>query len=64
MKIPSLGAVVIVSHREPWIEVWSRSGTSSAWESARLGLGGYARIAAIDCTLNVSAVFEAAKEPS
>ena len=63
MQIPSLGAVVIVSHREPWIEVWSRSDTSSSWQSERSQLGEHARISAIDCTLNVSAVFEAAKEP-
>ncbi|HVW24611.1 MAG TPA: Uma2 family endonuclease [Polyangiaceae bacterium] len=63
MQIPSLQAVVIVSHREPWIEVWSRSGTSSSWESKRSARGEEARIPAIDCALNVSAVFEAAEEP-
>jgi Uma2 family endonuclease len=62
-QIPSLEAVVIISHREPWIEVWSRSGTSPSWHSTRSQLGEQARIPAIECTLNVSAVFDAAKEP-
>jgi Uma2 family endonuclease len=61
-QIPSLEAVVIVSHREPWIEVWSRSATTS-WESARSQPGEDARIPAINCTLDVSAIFDAAKEP-
>jgi Uma2 family endonuclease len=62
MQISSLGAVVIVSHRERWLEVWSRSGTSSSWESARSQPGEHARIPAIACILNVSTVFEAGEE--
>lgn len=63
VQIPSLEAVVIVSHRESWIEVWSHSATSSSWEAAKSRPGEHARIPGIDCTLNVSAVFEAAEEP-
>jgi Uma2 family endonuclease len=62
-QIPSLGAVVLVSHRERWIEVWSRPDPSGSWESTRSQLTEQAHIPAIGCTLNVSAIFEAAKEP-
>jgi Uma2 family endonuclease len=61
-RIPSLEAVVVVSHREPAIDVWTRDG--DGWRHARYSAGQAANIAPIQCTLAVSAVFEAAAEPS
>ncbi len=59
-KVSSLMAVVLVSHRERKIEVWSRE--ASAWEVTVHGSGQVARIPSLDCRLDVDAVYDAASE--
>ena len=59
-KAPSLMAVVLVSHRERKIEVWSRE--ASAWEVMAYGRGQVARISSPNCSLDVDAVYDAASE--
>jgi Uma2 family endonuclease len=59
-KVPSLSAIVLVSHRERTIEVWSRD--PSAWHVTAYGSGEVARIPALDCRLDVGAVYDAASE--
>ncbi len=60
-RIPSLEAVVIVSHREPAIDVWTRH--AQGWQHVNYGAGTVAEIGPIACTLEVSAVFAAGAEP-
>ena len=59
-KVPSLMAVVLVSHRERKIEMWSRD--TSAWEVTVHGSGQVARISSLNCRLDVDAVYDAASE--
>ena len=59
-KVPSLMAVVLVSHRERKIDVWTRH--ASAWELTVYGSGQVARISPLDCSLPVDAVYDAASE--
>jgi Uma2 family endonuclease len=61
-RIPSLDTVVIVSHRQPRIDVWSRVG--SDWSHVSYTDGQSAVLTSIACTLGVSAVFQAGQEPS
>jgi Uma2 family endonuclease len=63
-RIPTLQAVAIVSHREPLIEVWSRAPDADVWERAESRSGGTARVAALNCDLDVNAVWRAAAEPT
>jgi Uma2 family endonuclease len=63
-QIPSLEAVVIVSHRAPRIEVWSRDGRAGDWSRAEAGAGARIAIAKLGCWLEVDAVSRAATEPS
>lgn len=62
-QIPSLDWIAIVSHREPRIEVWSRAPESEAWHVSEAGAGANASLAALGCTLNVDAIWQAAAEP-
>lgn len=62
-QIPSLYAVVIVSHREKLIEVWSRRADTSSWSCAPARAGETARLAAVECSLDVDALYAAAEEP-
>jgi Uma2 family endonuclease len=62
-RIPSLEAIVIVSHREPLIEVWSRAAGSETWTKNQASAGGSARIPALDCALDVDTTWRAAAEP-
>jgi Uma2 family endonuclease len=59
-KAPSLTAVVLVSHQERKIEVWSRE--ASAWEVMVYGRGQVVRISSPNCSLDVDAVYDAASE--
>lgn len=59
-QAPSLAAVVLVSHRERKIEVWTREGT--IWELAVHESGGIASLPSIGCSLNVEAIYDAASE--
>lgn len=61
-QIPTLDAVVIVSHREPRIEVWSREPGAEPWRHSEVGSGGEAPLPALSCRLNVDAVWQAALE--
>jgi Uma2 family endonuclease len=63
-QIPTLEAVVIVSHREPRIEVWSRSATSNEWSRSEARAGDTAVIPPLGCTLDVDSVWRAAAEPA
>jgi Uma2 family endonuclease len=56
-KIPALRAVVFVSQREPRIEAWSRLEQGAAWQLESYGGGERAALEAIDCTLDVDAVY-------
>jgi Uma2 family endonuclease len=57
-RIPSVRDVVIVSHREPQIEVWHRDGDT--WASTIARAGEAARIASVDATLAVDDIFRPA----
>lgn len=61
-QIPSLEAIIIVSHREPRVDVWSRSGDSPAWSCRSFAAGESAPIPALDCELDVDAIWRAAAE--
>lgn len=54
--IPSLRAVVLVSHREASIEVHAR-GEDDAWSVERAGAGGAVDITAIGCRLDVDEIY-------
>jgi Uma2 family endonuclease len=62
-RIPSLEAVVIVSHRAPRVEVWSRTPGAERWSKADTSSGDAATIPALNCTLDVEAIWRAATEP-
>ena len=62
-QIPTLEVVVIVSHREPRIEVWSRDPDAQSWRRSEAGAGAEAPLASLDCRLNVDAIWQAAVEP-
>jgi Uma2 family endonuclease len=63
-QIPTLEAVVIVSHREPRIEVWSRTPGSTSWSRTEAGPAGAAAIPPLACALDVDSIWRAAAEPS
>jgi Uma2 family endonuclease len=54
-RIPSLGAIVFVSHRERQIEVWTRQ--DGSWGHARAGPGAQAAVSVIDCDLIVDEIY-------
>jgi Uma2 family endonuclease len=55
-RIPSLAAVVLVSHRGPAIEVWER-GPDSAWRRREFGPGQAAEIQALPARLLVDEIY-------
>jgi Uma2 family endonuclease len=59
--IPSLEAIVVVSHRERKIEVWSR--TRTTWSHAVYGSGQRAELEPVHAALDVDALYAAATEP-
>jgi Uma2 family endonuclease len=61
-RIPSVEAIVIVSHREPLVEVWSRPGGGVEWRRAEARATEHARIPALGCALDVDAIGAAALE--
>lgn len=63
-QIPTLEAVVVVSHREPRIEVWSRAPGAAEWLRTEAGPSVAAAIPALNCVLDVDAVWRASREPS
>jgi Uma2 family endonuclease len=62
-QVPSLEAVVIVSHREPRLEVWSRQAGATTWTQAIAGAGDSVTVTALGWTLHVDAIWRAAAEP-
>ena len=63
-QVPSLEAIVIVSHREAKVDVWSRSTDSPHWSHTSVGAGGSAAVPALSCRLDVDAIWRAAAEPA
>jgi Uma2 family endonuclease len=61
-RIPSLEAVVIVSHRAPRVEVWSRAPGAERWSKTDTSSGDAATIPALHCTLDVEAIWRATAE--
>ncbi len=59
--IPSLVSIVVVSHREPLVEVWIRQG--AAWAKTESRRGERAMIAPLAVELDVDALYAAAAEP-
>jgi Uma2 family endonuclease len=58
-RIPSLAAVVLVSHRERLVEVLERDG-STAWRRTEARRGARVRLAALDVQLDVDDLYAAA----
>ncbi|MEZ4227347.1 MAG: Uma2 family endonuclease [Polyangiaceae bacterium] len=63
-QIPSLETVVIVSHREPRLDVWSRPRDSATWSRETSIEGQMATLPALGCALDVDAIWAAALEPA
>ena len=61
--IPSLREYVIVSHREPRIDLWRRPASGGAWAETRAGSGDPALLESIDCRLDVDELYAAARFP-
>lgn len=62
-QIPSLELVVVVSHRDPVVDVWSRAPDTSTWSHQTAGAGQTANLPGLDCSLDVNAIRAAAEEP-
>lgn len=62
-QIPSLREYVLVSHREPEIEVWTRD-EAAQWAKRTARDGERAILASIDAALDVRELYEAAAEPA
>lgn len=62
-RIPSLREYVLVSHREPRIDVWRRPEAGAEWIETRATRGEVAHLDAIGCELGVDAVYAAARFP-
>jgi len=63
-RIPSLEVVVIVSHREPRMDVWSRSDEGARWAQVTARAGEDVELPDLGCRLDVDAIWQAAIEPS
>jgi Uma2 family endonuclease len=61
-QLESLETIVLVSHREASIEVWSRPRGTSDWRRTAAGPGQRARLESIDCELDVDAIRAAGRE--
>jgi Uma2 family endonuclease len=61
-QIPALECVVIVSHREPRLDVWSRAAGSSDWSVTTAVGSGTVVVTALGCALDVAAIWRAAVE--
>lgn len=60
--IPSLGAIVLVSHREACIEVWER-GAGLEWSSHTFRSGEIFTLTSTNTRLAVDEIYAAAREP-
>jgi Uma2 family endonuclease len=61
-QIPSLEAVVIVSHREARVDVWSRPTDSPLWSRTSATAGASVAVPPLGCLLDVDAIWRAAAE--
>lgn len=61
-QIPSLECVVIVSHREPRVDVWSRPKGSLGWSHVSARAGETAAVSALSCSLEVDRIWSSAEE--
>lgn len=61
-RVPSLQAVVLISHRQPELEVWQRQADGS-WASGTFGPGQTALIESPSVRLVVDELYDAAREP-
>lgn len=61
-QIPALGTVVLVSHREPSVEVWQRL-PDGAWAHTAFGSGEIAVLDVVSARLDVDEIYAAAREP-
>jgi Uma2 family endonuclease len=62
-RIPSLRNVVVISHREPRADVWFRPSEAESWSHAATTKG-RVELASIEGTLDLDAVWRAAREPA
>ena len=62
-RIPSLRAVVLISHRKTEIELWERA-ADGHWHSRSFGPGQAATLEAPPVRLDVDSIYAAAREPS
>lgn len=60
-RIPSLRECVLVSHREPRVEVWRR-GAARDWQRETAGAGGRLRLMSLDCEIAVDDVYRGGLE--
>lgn len=58
-QIPSLEGVVLVSHTEPRLDVWTKR--DDAWAVATFEAGAHAPVPPISCTLDVDAIYRDAR---
>ena len=61
MRLPSLQQYVLVSHRKPLVDVWTRTG--DAWNLATAGEDQTAELESIRAKVNVRELYEAVAEP-
>lgn len=61
-SIGSLAAVVLVSHREPLIELWERS-SAGPWRQSAFRSGETAQLETLAVRLQVDEIYQAAREP-
>lgn len=61
-RIPSLSAIVLVSHGAPELELWERD-RSGAWRRRVFGAGQTAELEAVPARLVVDELYAAAREP-
>ena len=56
-RIPSLREVVLIAHDRPLLEIWQRTDSAAAWTERRAGAYETARLASIDCQLDVDDLY-------
>lgn len=62
-QIPSLRECLLVSHREPGIEIWRRRG-DGPWERQAAGRGERVRLPSLDCEIAVDDIYRGGLEDS
>lgn len=58
-QIASLEAVVLVDHKQPRIELWTRG--EAGWQSRQFGAGQMVPLTAVGCSLGVDSIYVAAR---